>query len=69
MDFSEIKNKNLKDLQELLAEKRDLWRELKFKVSEKQLKDVRALREVKKEIAQIKTYLNELKKQKKADSK
>lgn len=59
MDFSEIKNKSLKDLQELLAEKRHELRELKFKVSEKQLKDVRSLREIKKMIAQVLTLINQ----------
>ena len=59
MDFAELKNKNVKDLQELLAEKRDELRELKFKVSERQLKDVRNLREVKKVIAQTLTLLNQ----------
>jgi len=59
MDFADLKNKNLKELQEILAEKRETVRELRFKVSEKQLKDVRNLRETKKVIAQILTLINQ----------
>lgn len=59
MDFADLKNKNSKELQELLAEKRELVRELRFKVSEKQLKDVRELREAKKLIARILTLINQ----------
>jgi len=43
----------------LLLEKREVLSELRFKVSEKQLKDVRTIREVKKEIAQILTLINQ----------
>jgi len=59
MEIVDLKNKNLKDLQELLSEKREALRELKFKVSEKQLKDVRTIREIRKEIAQILTLINQ----------
>lgn len=62
MEISDLKNKNEKDLQELLAQKRDLLRELRFKVSEKQLKDVREIREIKKDIARLLTVLRANKK-------
>ena len=62
MEISDLKNKNEKDLQELLAQKRNLLRELRFKVSEKQLKGVREIREVKKDIARILTFLRSNKK-------
>lgn len=62
MEINDLKNKNEKDLQELLAQKRDLLRELRFKVSEKQLKDVREIREVKKDIARVLTVLRANKK-------
>lgn len=62
METSDLKNKNEKDLQELLAQKRDLLRELRFKVSEKQLKDVRQIREIKKDIARVLTFLRANKK-------
>ena len=59
MEIVDLKNKNLKDLQQTLMEQREVLRELRFKVSEKQLKDVRTIREVKKEIAQILTLINQ----------
>ncbi len=59
MDFADLKNKNLKELHEFLAEKRELARELRFKVGEKQLKDVRELREAKKMIARVLTLINQ----------
>jgi large subunit ribosomal protein L29 len=59
MEFVDIKQKNVKDLQTLLMEKREELRELRFKVSEKQLKDVRSIREIKKAIAQILTLINQ----------
>ena len=62
METSDLKNKNESDLQELLAQKRDLLRELRFKVSEKQLKDVREIREIKKDIARVLTFLRANKK-------
>lgn len=62
METNDLKNKNEKDLQELLAQKRDLLRELRFKVSEKQLKDVREIREIKKDIARVLTFLRANKK-------
>lgn len=58
MDYKELKNKGLKQLHEMLAEKRDELRELKFKTSENQLKNVRAIRDVKHTIAQILTAIN-----------
>lgn len=64
MDFVELKNKNVKDLQTMLAEKREELRELRFKVSEKQLKNVVKISEVKKTIAQILTLLNSKRKSK-----
>ncbi|MEK7064912.1 MAG: 50S ribosomal protein L29 [Patescibacteria group bacterium] len=62
METGDLKNKNESDLQELLAQKRDLLRELRFKVSEKQLKDVREIREIKKDIARVLTFLRANKK-------
>ena len=58
MDFIEIKNKSEHDLKELLNETRNEWRDLKVKVSEGQLKNVRVLRVVRKTIARILTLLN-----------
>ncbi|HAT03716.1 MAG TPA: 50S ribosomal protein L29 [Candidatus Magasanikbacteria bacterium] len=58
MEYKELKNKGKKELHELLAEKRDELRELRFKAHEKQLKNVRSIRVVKKDIAYILTAIN-----------
>ena len=58
MDFKELKTKMPAELHRLLAAGRDKWRELRFKDSNKQLKNVREIRSLKKEIAQILTLLN-----------
>jgi ribosomal protein L29 len=57
MDYKDINNKNEKDLHVMLVEKRNELRELKFKDSEKQLKNVRAIRTTKKIIAKILTAI------------
>ncbi len=57
MDFTEIKNKSEKELHDLLNEKRSELRELEFKVSERQLKNVRSIRDTKKVIARILTAI------------
>lgn len=59
MDIKDIKNKSEKDLRELLNEKRVHMREMKFKVSESQLKNVRDFRKTRKDIAQILTLINQ----------
>jgi ribosomal protein L29 len=58
MDFQDLKNQSEKELHDLLAEKREELRELKFKVQENQLKNVRNIRKVRKVVAQILTLLN-----------
>jgi ribosomal protein L29 len=62
MDFKEIQTKEVPELQKLLAEYRETQRELRFKDSNKQLKNIRELRNIKKTIAQILTTLNKAKK-------
>jgi len=57
MDIQDLKNKSIKELHELLAEKRNELRELRFKVSEKQLKNVSEIKKVRKTIAQILTII------------
>ena len=58
MDFQDLKNSTEKELHDLLIEKREELRELKFKARENQLKNVREIRKVRKVIAQILTLLN-----------
>lgn len=57
MDFSELKNKSEKELKEILQENRSDLRELKFKVSENQLKNLAEIKKVKKNISRILTIL------------
>ena len=62
MVIKELQEKKEGDLQKLLQENRDKVRELRFKDSNKQLKNVRDIRNVKKDIARIQTVLNNKKK-------
>ena len=58
MDFKELKSKTEKELKQFLGESRDKLRDLRFKDANKQLKDVREIRVVKKLIARVLTLLN-----------
>jgi ribosomal protein L29 len=57
MDFKELQQKENAELMKLLSEKRALLRELRFKILEGQMKNVKASRTIRKEIAQIETIL------------
>lgn len=59
MKISEIRNKDTKELQQLLAEKRDKLREVKFSVASKQHKNFKEIAGIKKDIARILTVLPE----------
>ena len=58
MEFKELKNKDKKELQNLLVVNREKPRELRFKDSNKQLKNIREIRAVRNLIAQILTLVN-----------
>ncbi|MDD5290657.1 MAG: 50S ribosomal protein L29 [Patescibacteria group bacterium] len=60
MEFKELKNKEEKDLQKILAQSRDKLRDLRFKDANKQLKNVREIRKEKEIIARVLTLLNGL---------
>ncbi len=62
MEFKEINEKNDSDLHKLLDDNREKLRELRFKDSNKQLKNVREIRGLKKLVARIQTVLNNKKK-------
>ncbi|MBT4849630.1 50S ribosomal protein L29 [Candidatus Parcubacteria bacterium] len=59
MKIQEIKKLEMDKLHEKLAELRNKSRELRFSIANNQLKKVRDLRDVKKDIAKILTILNE----------
>jgi len=61
MDFKEIKTKTEDELKKLLEDSRDKERELRFKDSNHQLKNVREIRNLKQNIARILTLLNKKK--------
>jgi large subunit ribosomal protein L29 len=62
MDFKDIKNKKESELHAQLAESRNKLRELRFKDANKQLKNVREIRVIKKDISRLLTLLNANKK-------
>ncbi|MFZ4648332.1 MAG: 50S ribosomal protein L29 [Patescibacteria group bacterium] len=61
MEFKEIQQKSVSELHKLLADSRDKLRELRFKDSNKQLKNIREIRGVRAVIARIFTMLNKQK--------
>jgi ribosomal protein L29 len=58
MDFKELSAKEPKELEPILAATREKLRELRFKDSNKQVKNIREIRATKHLIAQILTLLN-----------
>ncbi|MDO9399257.1 MAG: 50S ribosomal protein L29 [bacterium] len=58
MEFKEIITKTTKELHKLLSESREKLRDLRFKDGNKQLKNVREIRQVRKLIAQVFTLIN-----------
>lgn len=58
MDFIDLKNKSDKELNELLLERKHELRDLRFRVSEKQLKNLSALKKARCVVARILTILN-----------
>lgn len=63
MDFQELLQKDKEQLMNLLSEKQAALREFRFKIKEGQLKNVKAMKLIREEIAQIQTVLSTLKKQ------
>jgi ribosomal protein L29 len=61
MDYSELKKKSISELNKTIAEMRDKLRDLRFKDANKQLKDVREIREIRKIISRILTLINKQK--------
>lgn len=55
MDYAELKLKTVADLDRMLGEHRSRLMALRFQMTAGQVKDVREVRELKKEIAQMET--------------
>lgn len=59
MQIRELKAKSEKELKDLVVSQRELIRDLRFRASQRQLKNVRELREAKKLLAQVLTVLKQ----------
>ncbi|MDP2944662.1 MAG: 50S ribosomal protein L29 [bacterium] len=61
MDFKELQTKSETELRKILGQNREKLRELRFKDSNKQLKNIREIRTVKEQVAHVLTILNKKK--------
>lgn len=57
MDYQEIKTKNVAEINELILEKSEELRDLRFKLQSQQLKAMHKVQDTKKTIARLKTAL------------
>ncbi len=64
MKVKELRRKPKGELKRLLAENREILRKLRFDIANKQLKNVRQLREARKTVAKILTILGQKEKSK-----
>ena len=60
MKFKDLQNKTKEDLQKILQEERDKLRDLRFKDSNKQLKNVKEIKATRIDTAQILTKLKQI---------
>lgn len=65
-ELKELKLKSAVELQKILSASREKLRELNFKVSQNQLKNVREIRNLRKKIAKVITLINQKKQEKTA---
>jgi large subunit ribosomal protein L29 len=68
MKAKDLKNKTESELQKILKEKREKLRELRFTLATGKLKNPSEIKEIKKDIARILTFLN-IKKRLEKDNK
>ncbi len=61
MDYIDLKNKTKKDLNEMLLEKREGLRNLRFSAFSHQLKQVHKIKQIKRDISRVLTALKESK--------
>lgn len=59
--IKELREKNKEELKKLLTEKEEIVRKLRFEIASKQIKNVKDLKNNRKEIARILTLINESK--------
>ncbi len=59
MKIKELRSKSKAELKKILSESQEKLRKLRFDIANKQLKNVREMRKVKKDIARILTLLKE----------
>ena len=57
MEITELKTKNTPELNSLLQEKKEKMRQLKFDLASGKVKNIKEIREIKKDIARILTVL------------
>ena len=69
MDIRELKIKSVAELKHLLEDSKNKLEELRFKAVQKQLKNIREVRIVKKDISRILTLLDQKQKECKVDKK
>lgn len=61
MKIKDIREKNVEELKKFLGEKREAVRKLRFDIAAKQVKNIREMRNDKRDIAKILTVLKETK--------
>lgn len=61
MDVSEIKTKNKEEIRQILGEKKERLCQLEFDLASGKVKNVREIREIKKDIARILTVFKDIK--------
>ncbi len=59
--IKELREKNVEELKKLLTEKKEIVRKLRFEIASKQIKNVKDLKNNRKEVARILTLINESK--------
>ncbi|MFH1536529.1 MAG: 50S ribosomal protein L29 [Patescibacteria group bacterium] len=68
-EIKDLRGKTSSELQKMLKKHREVVRDLRFKDSNRQLKNVRSLRKAKETIAQILTVINEKTNEKRKQAK
>ena len=62
MEITELKNKDIKELQRLLNEKKEHLRQLRFDLLSGKVKNISGIRNTRKDVAKISTMINSIKK-------